>query len=157
MTRPRSLVPVGELVGALVPPSAGGTSLVPISRAWASVVGPVIARESWPARIGADGTLHVHVTSSLWVSELTLLGADILGRLVAAVSVTGVSSVSFRVGTVPVAPVRREAPPPPVTSPAAIAAARELASVIADPALREAARRAIERAIVRSISTPDSG
>ena len=156
MTRPRSLVPVGDLIGDLVPPSAGGSDLVPIGRAWASVVGPVIARESWPARIGPDGRLHVHATSSVWVSELTLLAADILERLVAAVAATSLTGISFRVGTVPLPPEARARDPLAVTSSAAIAAAAELVAVIADPTLREAARRALERAIVRSLEMPDS-
>ena len=157
MAAPRGMTRVGDLVGALVPPSAGGGDLVPISRSWASVVGPVIARESWPSRIGADGRLHVHVTSSLWASELTALAGDIADRLRAATGATGLTGVVFRVGTVPADAADAttgHTPTPP--SPAASAAATELVRTIADPALREAARRALERAIVRSLEPPDS-
>jgi hypothetical protein len=148
---------VGDLVGALVPPSAGGGDLVPISRSWPTVVGPVIARESWPSRIGPDGRLHVHVTSSLWASELTALAGDIADRLRAATGASGLRGIVFRVGVVPAATADQAAPVAAVpASPAATAAADELVRSIADPTLREAARRALERAIVRSLEPADS-
>jgi len=52
-----------------------------IAEAWPAVVGEQIARNAWPARIGRDGTLHVHTSSSTWAFELEQLAADIRGRL----------------------------------------------------------------------------
>src|SRR5438034_9247491 len=52
-----------------------------IAEAWPAAVGEQIARNAWPARIGRDGTLHVHTSSSTWAFELGQLAADIRGRL----------------------------------------------------------------------------
>ena len=52
-----------------------------IAEAWPAAVGEQIARNSWPARVARDGTLHVHTSSSTWAFELEQLAADIRGRL----------------------------------------------------------------------------
>ena len=62
----------------------GGSDVVPLTRvtaAWPSAVGPAIARQAWPLRIGRDGTLHVATASATWANELTLLAGEILERL----------------------------------------------------------------------------
>lgn len=50
------------------------------SEAWASVVGPRIARAARPGR-DRDGVLTVLVASTSWAQELSLLSRDILERL----------------------------------------------------------------------------
>jgi hypothetical protein len=52
-----------------------------LAKAWPNAVGEQIARNAWPARIGRDGTLHVHTSSSTWAFELEQLSADIRTRL----------------------------------------------------------------------------
>ena len=74
-----------ERVGAAVArelgrfgPSAG---MAPIVDAWPGAVGPEIARNTWPARLARDGTLHVHTKDSIWGFELTSRAQEILERL----------------------------------------------------------------------------
>jgi hypothetical protein len=52
-----------------------------IAKAWPAAVGEQIARNAWPARVGRDGTLFVHTSSSTWAFELEQLAADIRERL----------------------------------------------------------------------------
>ena len=52
-----------------------------IAKAWAEAVGEQIARNAWPARVGRDGTLFVHTSSSAWAFELAQLEPDIRARL----------------------------------------------------------------------------
>jgi hypothetical protein len=58
---------------------AGG--MAPVIEVWAGAVGPEIARNAWPARLGRDGTLHVHTQDSIWAFELTSRAEDIRSRL----------------------------------------------------------------------------
>ena len=89
---------VGDLLGAMLPPSSGAESLLPILRAWPDAVGAPVAREAWPARMTQDGTLVVHVTSSLWASELQMLEGLLREKL--AVALAGPAPpLQFRVGT----------------------------------------------------------
>src|SRR6266536_2383712 len=44
--------------------------LAPLVEAWPSAVGPDIARNAWPARLGRNGTLHVNTSSAAWAFEL---------------------------------------------------------------------------------------
>jgi predicted nucleic acid-binding Zn ribbon protein len=45
---------------------------------WAELVGPEIAAVTQPRSIGADGTIFVGVRSHGWMTELTLMEADLL-------------------------------------------------------------------------------
>ena len=143
---------VGDLLGPMLPPTSGAEQLLPVLRVWRAAVGAVLAREAWPARMAADGTLIVHVTSSLWASELTLMAGAVGDKLSAALG-RPAPALKFRVGPVP-QPVA-EVPRAPV-SPAATAAAERLATQVADEELRGAVQAALERALVRSDEGPDS-
>lgn len=57
------------------------SSLTPLLEVWATVVGPEIARNAWPARLARDGTLHVHARDSIWAFELTARADEIRTRL----------------------------------------------------------------------------
>ena len=59
-------------------PSSG---LEPLVERWQEAVGPEIARNAWPARLGRDGTLHVHAKDSIWAFELTSRAEEIRARL----------------------------------------------------------------------------
>jgi hypothetical protein len=48
---------------------------------WPRAVGEENARNSWPARMARDGTLHVHTADSIWAFELTQLEPRIRERL----------------------------------------------------------------------------
>ena len=136
----------------MLPPSAGAEALLPILRVWPDAVGAPVAREAWPARMAQDGTLVVHVTSSLWASELALL-ADLLREKLAVALAAPAPPLRFRVGPVPHPTTQPIVAPPP---PAAIEAAERLSEQVADGPLRDAVRAALERALVRSGDLPDS-
>jgi predicted nucleic acid-binding Zn ribbon protein len=94
-------------------PEAG---LGEVVAAWPTAVGPEIARNAWPARIGRDGTLHVATGSSAWAYELTQLEEEVRARLRAPLGDAAPSRLRFAVGPLP-APgpepgeeVRRTAP-----------------------------------------------
>ena len=55
--------------------------LAPLVEVWADAVGPDIARNAWPARLGRDGSLRVHTSDSVWAFELGVRADEILGRL----------------------------------------------------------------------------
>jgi hypothetical protein len=59
-------------------PAEGMADLV---ERWPSAVGPEIARNCWPARIGRDGTLHVHTRDAVWAFELTQQATEIAQRV----------------------------------------------------------------------------
>jgi hypothetical protein len=143
---------VGDLLGAMLPPSSGAEQLLPVLRIWPAAVGDVFAREAWPVRTAADGTLVVHVTSSLWASELTLMAGAIRDKLAAALG-RPAPPLQFRIGPVP--QPASEAPRAPVSA-LATAAAERLAQQVEDDELREAVKAALERALVRSGDVPDS-
>jgi hypothetical protein len=136
----------------MLPPSSGAEQLLPVLRVWPAAVGDTIAREAWPARMTADGTLVVHVTSSLWASELQLMEGPI-GEKLGGVLGRPSPPLRFRVGPVP---QPSASPPPAPVSAVAARAAAELAEQVADPALRDAVQAALERTLVRSDDAPDS-
>jgi hypothetical protein len=143
---------VGDLLGAMLPPSSGAESLLPILRVWPEAVGAPVAREAWPARMGQDGTLVVHVTSSLWASELQML-SELLREKLATALAGPAPQLRFRVGPVPHPAAQPVVPPPPQ---AAVEAAERLSAQVADGPLRTAIQAALERALVRSGDPPDS-
>ena len=136
----------------MLPPSSGAEQLLPVLRVWPAAVGATLAREAWPARMAADGTLVVHVTSSLWASELQLMERAVGEKRGAALGRPS-PPLRFRVGPVP---QPAASPPPAPVSPVAARAAAELAEQVADPALRDAVQAALERTLVRSEDAPDS-
>jgi hypothetical protein len=136
----------------MLPPSSGAESLLPILRVWPAAVGAPVAREAWPARMAQDGTLVVHVTSSLWASELQMLEGLLREKL--AVALNGPAPpLKFRLGQVPRAPEQPVLEPPP---PDVVEAASRLSAQVADGPLRDAVKAALQRALVRSADQPDS-
>jgi len=59
-------------------PSSG---MAPVVEAWPGAVGPEIARNAWPARLGRDGSLRVHTKDSVWAFELAIRAEEIGRRL----------------------------------------------------------------------------
>ncbi len=143
---------VADLLGAMLPPSSGAELLLPILRVWPDAVGAPVAREAWPARMAQDGTLIVHVTSSLWASELQLLEGLLREKLQTALGGPA-PPLKFRLGPVPRPTAEVVVPPPPR---AAVEAAERLAAQVEDGPLRDAVEAALKRALVRSGDLPDS-
>jgi hypothetical protein len=115
-----------------------------ILRAWEAAVGPEIARNAQPARFQRDGTLIVHAKDSVWAFELQNRAAEIRPRLPEKPALKFVPGPLPEPGAEP--PPATPQGSPPITLEAKEKAA-EIASVVEDPALRDAISKAIERAL----------
>ena len=113
--------------------------------AWPDAVGPMVAANAWPARIGRDETLHVNTASSAWAFELGQLAPEILSRLTEKLGESAPKALRFAVGHLP------EPPPPspeaartdvPEPSAEALQRAADLVAGIEDEALRNRMQRA---------------
>jgi Dna[CI] antecedent, DciA len=71
---------VGDAVTRELGRFGPASGLAPIVEVWVATVGPEIARNAWPARLGRDGTLHVHTADSVWAFELGAQAEAIRGR-----------------------------------------------------------------------------
>lgn len=130
-------------------PDAG--LLAAVTRAWPDLVGSAIARAAWPQRLARDGTLVVTTVSSTWSFELGRMEGEIRERLRAALGAETPPSLRFLPGPVPAAGAdERPAPPAVLPAPEDEAEASALAAAIADPALRDAVRRAAAASLARS-------
>jgi hypothetical protein len=124
-------------------PQAGMAELV---ERWPDAVGPAIARNAWPARIGRDGTVYVNTADSIWAFELGQRAAEIAQAL-------EVPAVRFAPGALP------EADPEPdeqrvEVAPEDAERARAIASSITDENLRESVQKAVSLALARGRSDP---
>lgn len=116
--------------------------------AWRETVGDAIARNACPARIGRDGTLHVHTSDSVWAFELGHRAPEIAERL-------GVPAVRFAPGPLP-----ETATDAPATlsagavepGPAERAEAARIAAGVSDAELRELVARAVAAGLARAAS-----
>ena len=48
---------------------------------WPKLVGPQIAKVTWPLSVTRQGTLFVAVTTNAWMTELSMMEPDLLRRL----------------------------------------------------------------------------
>ena len=122
-----------------------------VVKAWAAAVGEQIARNAWPARVGRDGTLFVHTSSSAWAFELAQLESDIRARLGAAAP----EKIRFAPGPLPEPDLTDEeqaarAPVQPSAEEAEIAA--KIAAAIDDEMLRKLVARAAAASLARARS-----
>src|SRR4051794_41787640 len=78
--RRRAPEPFSEVVRDAVGAAAPDTLLARVQAAWPEVAGAAIAAESAPAS-EREGTVTVECSGSVWAQELTLLAADLVGRL----------------------------------------------------------------------------
>jgi hypothetical protein len=127
---------VGDDVARELSRFGTATALAPIVEAWSAAVGPEIARNAWPARLGRDGTLHVHTSSATWAFELGQLEA----RIRSSLGKQSPPRLRFAVGPLPEpAPdASSEAMSRAVSpSPQHTAAAAELTARIGDEKLRK--------------------
>jgi len=136
--------PLGEAIRAELQ-RAGGESgpEADVAAAWPEAVGAEIARNAWPMRTQADGTVVVHVRDSVWGFELTQRAAEIGARL------PGRPRLRFQPGPLP-EPAPEPAPAHlPEPTPEQAAAASDIASAIEDQNLRESVAKAIKASLVR--------
>ena len=113
--------------------------------AWPDVVGEVVARNSWPARFGRDGTLHVAASSSAWAFELAQLEVEIGARLAHVLGEDEPRRIRFAPGKVPSASadlVPKASPPPPPASDGSRVRAAKIAARVGDEELRSLLARA---------------
>ena len=127
------------------------SGMAPVVEAWSSAVGPEIARNAWPARVGRDGTLFVHTQDSIWAFELTTRAEEIRSRLGKAAP----RKLAFAPGPLPEPPIEsleqvREPPPKPTAE--HVAKAESLTRVIRDEELR----KVVAKAVAASLSRDDN-
>jgi hypothetical protein len=118
-----------------------------VVKVWAAAVGEQIARHAWPARVGRDGTLFVHTSSSAWAFELAQLEPDIRSRLGDAAP----AKLRFAPGPLPEPDLTEAelAARPPVQPSAEDA---EIAAKIAAPIDDEMLRKLVARAAAASLA-----
>ena len=136
---------IGEEVTRELRRFGGGAAMPAVVTAWPPAVGDTIARNAWPARVGRDGTLLVHTSSSTWAFELTHLAPTILGRLADALAGDAPKAIRFVPGRLPepaAEPPSSAGRAPVEVGPEARARGLELASVIENEELREQVARA---------------
>ena len=114
--------------------------------AWLAAVGPEIARNAWPARRQADGTLIVHVRDAIWGFELSQQAPEISARL------PGRPRLRFVPGPLPEDAPAETPSAPAGPTPEQVREADEMAASIGDRELRESVAKVIKAALVR---TPD--
>jgi hypothetical protein len=136
--------PVGEGIrDELRRLGADSSATVDQNDAWLTAVGPEIARNAWPARTQADGTLVVHVRDAIWGFELSQQAPEIAARL------PGRPRLRFVPGPLPDdAPEDLPAAPPQPT-PEQVREAEEMTASISDRDLRESVAKVIKAALVR--------
>ena len=140
-----SLEPLGAELRRELGRLGPGGAISDVVAVWPDAVGPGVAANAWPARIGRDGTLYVTAGSSTWAFELTQLADTIQARLGELLGDAAPPALRFAAGPLPergaesVEIVER---PVPVPSQQARAAAEQIAAGIADEGLREAVARA---------------
>jgi Dna[CI] antecedent, DciA len=127
------------------------TGMAPVVDAWPEAVGVEIARNAWPARLGRDGTLHVHTKDSVWAFELTSRAEEIRVRLGAAAP----QSLRFAPGPLPEPsgdssePTRKQRRRPSVED---VAKADSLVRGIRDVDLR----KVVAKAVAASLANADN-
>ena len=119
---------------------------------WPEAVGEVVARNAWPARIGRDGTLHVHASSSAWAFELGQLEGTVRGQLAVRLGGEAPPRLRFVVGPLPEAAATSAetgTDVPPATQ-KQVEKAAEWAAVVKDDELRALVARAACASLARA-------
>ena len=143
--------PLGDNVRAELSRFGPQAEIGRIAKAWPGAVGEQIARNAWPARVGRDGTLFVHTSSSTWAFELEQLAADIRQRL----GELAPPKLRFAPGPLPEPETpasERSARDAPQPSPDDLETAAALAAEIDDEMLRKLVARAAAASLARARS-----
>lgn len=136
--------PLGEEIRAEMHRVGAESGAGDVGRVWSAAVGDEIARNAWPARTQADGTLVVHVRDAIWGFELTQRATEISARL------PGRPRLRFVPGELPEAPPDPPPPAPVEATPEQAQEAESLVAAIEDPNLRESVAKVIKAALVRA-------
>jgi len=112
--------------------------------AWLAAVGPEIARNAWPARTQADGTLVVHVRDAIWGFELSQQAPEIAARL------PGRPRLRFVPGPLPEEAPEEPPVAPPEPTPEQVREAEEMTASIDDRELRDSVAKVIKTALART-------
>jgi hypothetical protein len=136
--------PVGEQIRAELSRVGADSGAGDAVTAWPAAVGDEIARNAWPARTQADGTLVVHVRDAIWGFELTQRASEISARL------PGRPRLRFTPGPLPDTAQEESSAPHVEVSAEHAREAAEMAAGIADPDLRESVAKAIKVALARA-------
>ena len=96
--RRRAPEPFADVLRDAVAGAAPDTLLARVQAIWPEVAGAAIAAESSPSS-EREGTVTVDCSGAVWAQELTLLEADLVGRLNARLDPVKVRSLRFRVKT----------------------------------------------------------
>jgi hypothetical protein len=139
-------------LGRLGAPDGG--DLAAIVAAWPELVGPTIARNAWPLRIGRDGTLHVATASATWAFELGRLASELETRLRGRLRGAAPAALRFAPGPLPEPPAAnsRGRPATAEITPADRAEAASFTAEVGDEELRELLSRAVAAALARARS-----
>jgi hypothetical protein len=129
-------------------PEAGTAKVV---QAWPEVVGEVVARNAWPARVSSDGTLHVHTSSASWAFELTQLAPTVLGQLRAVLGAATPRALRFAAGRLP-EPADASVENRPAKAPQPTAQELSVAHSFAAPVDNAELRELLERAAAASLA-----
>ncbi len=143
---------IGEAVARALARLGPAGAIAETAAAWPRAVGPGIAANAWPARLGRDGTLHVNVSSSAWAFELTQLEAKVRESLRERLGAEAPQRLRFTVGPLPeggAERVKEACREVPKVSSAAAAAGERIAAPIEDPELRSLVARAAAVSIAR--------
>lgn len=147
MRRTSGTVPerVGDLLTKAVPGLVPRLLQVQIRHSWPELVGRDAARHAAPHQL-ANGVLHVVVSNSPWLQELTLRSEEILAALSRRYG-GGVGSLRFSMGQ-PERPDPAPAPRPAHASRLTSAdhsAIEEMVAPVRDPEIAGALRRLLAR------------
>jgi hypothetical protein len=153
-----SLEPLGQELRRELDRLGPGGAIADVVAAWPAAVGPAIAANAWPARIGRDGTLHVATSSSAWAFELTHMEDTVRDRLRERLGGEAPPRLRFATGRLPEVGAETATTSERIVaspSPRALAAAQEIAADIADPGLREAVAQAAAASFAEADTCPD--
>jgi hypothetical protein len=153
MAEPRKL---GEILRASVT-RLGAGDLARAYALWAQACGPQVAGVTRPRRF-ARGMLTVECESSVWSSELTLLGGTIVAKMTAIAAEQPVKKLRFVVGTTP--PSRGESAPAPksqVRLRKLATGETDQASSLAEELSDEKLRAAVQAALAAALDDPPPG
>jgi predicted nucleic acid-binding Zn ribbon protein len=98
MSRRRAPEPFSDILRDAISKAAPDTLLARVQALWPEMAGAAIAAESAPAS-EREGIVTVECSGSVWAQELTLLEADLRGRLNARLEGFQVRSLRFTVKT----------------------------------------------------------
>jgi len=120
---------------------------------WRELVGPQIASHTYPAEIRFD-TLHLTVDSAVWMHQLSFLKKEIVEKCNGLLGKESIRKIQLRIGPLPPpleSPMETPTPEGECSADEAAFIEQQIAS-IPDAELKEAARRALRRHLLKARS-----